>query len=315
MIEISNCPACASEQIIVLKRYRFSNPQRELYADCRDYFERRLWLLFRVVSPGMDQAEFTLCHCRVCDLLFSNPRFSEEEINQKYRFLVENSNTAREYGESPLKHIDSRARRIFQLIEDFLSELGPAERKHSLADVGGQFGHNLKFFPSKDFEKTVVDYETYDFYSDVTFSHPDWEGIDADFDLIISNHTVEHMSFPSAQLENIVRHLRENGLLYLEVPLGAFREAYNLREPLTHYNFFSERSLLHLVESLGLEPLMLETCYQWITDHPEHCLNIVAKKGRPFKHYPIKRVPMTSSQTKQKISYYYPLIARKLFRK
>lgn len=313
MIEISACPACASKQISILRRNLYCSPPRNLYAECRDYFERRLWLLFRIVSPGMERAEFTLCHCKGCDLLFSNPRFSEEEISRKYQFLVENANTAREYGESPLRHIDRRARRIFHLIEGFLPELGPAKGKQRIADVGGQFGHNLKFFPSQDFEKTVVDYEAYDHYPDLTFLQPDWESISEDFDLIMSNHTVEHMSMPSVTLGTMVSHLRENGLLYLEVPLGAFREAYNLREPLTHCNFFSERSLFHLVVSLGLEPLMLETSYQWITDHPEHCLNIVAKKGRPVKQYPVKRAFLSSSQVKGKLSYYCPLVARKVF--
>jgi SAM-dependent methyltransferase len=315
MIKLSNCPLCNSDDISVIKEYTYLKPRSNSYNSCENYTERRLWILFNHVCTAQEQLNFQLSHCQSCDFLFTNPRFEDKEIAKKYQVLVGLSSTEKEYKNKPLHNIDKRAKRIFNLVNRYVSK---SSEKIEIADVGGQFGHNLKHFMSDTFKKYVVDYEKYDFYPDIEYLQPNWEIISTEFDIIITNHTVEHLSFPTNYLTELVSHLKNSGLLYIEVPLGAFREAYNIHEPITHFNFYSERSLLNQIFELGLTPLHIDTSYQWITDNAEHCLNIIAKKTDLEHKIDLNLVRgniYASDDVKHKLRYYFPLILKKLLKK
>ena len=317
MIKLSSCPLCNSENISVHKEYTYFKPKSNNYDGCVNYTERRLWILFNRVCKGKEQLHFQLSYCQSCDFLFTNPRFENDEIARKYDMLVEFSSTAKEYKNKPLLNVDKRAKRIFKLVNRYTYEMVPEiSRKIKIADVGGQFGHNLKYFVPDMFKKYVVDYEEYDIYEDIEYLQPNWKTISIEFDIIIINHTVEHLSFPTNYLTELVSHLKTGGLLYIEVPLGAFREAYNISEPMTHFNFYSEQSLINQVFELGLKTLHIDTSYQWITDHAEHCLNIVAKKVDLRNKTDLEwRGGRSSKDIKYKLSYYFPLILKKLLKK
>jgi len=308
MIKVSQCPSCSSERISIKKEYKFVKPEYENYTDCSTYTQRRLWILFKHILSGEDSLVFTMCHCENCDLMFSNPRFQEDEIEKKYKFLVDISSTIDEYKSKPLLYVEKRAQRIFDLIDGFSHDF-KLTKKIEIADVGGQFGNNLSKFSPSRWNKNIIDYEKYNLYDDIDYIYPDWDNIQNKFDVIITNHTVEHMSFPFESLSKIIEKLRNDGILYIEVPLGAFREAYNVKEPLTHFNFYSEKSILNLIIELGLNPLYLNTSYQWVTDHAEYCLNIVAMKTAQSSY--CGRV-QSSKDVKYKPSYYLPLILKKL---
>jgi hypothetical protein len=73
--------------------------------------------------------------------------------------------------------------------------------------------------------------------------------------------------------------LTPNGLLYVEVPLGAWLEWDSLREPITHLNFFSEQSLCFAARAAGLTPVALESRWQQVVHpHAMPCINLVATK-------------------------------------
>lgn len=311
MIELSNCPLCNSQSISVAKEYTYLKPESNDYHSCKSYTERRLWILFNHVCSGQEQLSFQLTHCQSCDLLFTNPRFEDDEIARKYELLVELSSTVKEYGSKPLANLDKRAKRIAELVNRHISimeqeRLGRVE----IADVGGQFGHNLKYFKSDVFRKHVVDYEKYDLYQDIEYLRPNWEDISTEFDAIITNHTVEHLSFPTSYLAQLVSHLKDGGILYIEVPLGAFREAHNIREPLTHFNFYSEYSLYLQFKSIGLVPKMVESRYQWVTNHAEWCINAIGLKSSD--EICLDQPKLNRSEMKGRWKYYLPLIMKRV---
>ncbi len=71
------------------------------------------------------------------------------------------------------------------------------------------------------------------------------------FDLIMATHVFEHIIDPLEQLKNLKSHLKNNGLMYLELPLdivGLFR-----RPPMyEHINFFSRSSIRAMAAKLNL---------------------------------------------------------------
>ncbi len=307
MNALFQCPLCASNALRTRKTYRFSKPPRAAYADCTDYVQRRLWLTFRVMEGDRTAVEFGLIHCQDCDLLFTNPRFDDAEIQEKYAYLVEHGGTAQEYAAAPVTRHVERARRIYQLVDRHRETESDAM---AVADLGGQFGHNLSAFDAKRYRKYVIDFERYDLYDDLIYVAPDFLPCEERFDIVLANHVVEHLPHPANVVAKAAASLKPGGLMYLEVPLGAFREAYSIREPITHCNFFSERSLCRLAEMAGLVPVLLEARYQWVTHHAEWCINLVARKCTAESA--LARTAMTAEEARGNARFYRRLVAGRL---
>ncbi len=89
---------------------------------------------------------------------------------------------------------------------------------------------------------------------------------------------MEHVLEPKEILKNIVTHLNNQGMIYVEVPLGVFREIWRFKDPLTHINFFSEESLFRLFKECGITPVYLSRNYQWIMDSSRWCINAIGIK-------------------------------------
>jgi hypothetical protein len=106
-------------------------------------------------------------------------------------------------------------------------------------------------------------------------------------------------------LEDIGKYLANEGVLYVEVPLGCFREWRLITEPLTHVNFFSEESLFNCIKRCGLATIHLETSYQWVTQGNMWCVNAVGKK----ENFDDKVIPnLTTKKQMNKVNYYLPFL-------
>lgn len=83
---------------------------------------------------------------------------------------------------------------------------------------------------------------------------------EASFDVIVSLHTVEHLPDPAADLREMRRIIRPNGLLVVEVPnarsIGFLlrREKWAQLKPPEHINFFDGRALAALLRRTGWRP-------------------------------------------------------------
>lgn len=58
---------------------------------------------------------------------------------------------------------------------------------------------------------------------------------DASFDVVISNHVIEHTAAPDAHLQEIRRILRPDGVCYLATPNRLWPWEFHARLPLVHY--------------------------------------------------------------------------------
>ncbi|MAO54801.1 MAG: hypothetical protein CMM61_03785 [Rhodospirillaceae bacterium] len=76
---------------------------------------------------------------------------------------------------------------------------------------------------------------------------------DRKFDLIILSHVLEHMRDPVGEIRRILRHLEDEGALYIEVPDA--RAFFLTALQAAHLYYFTPRTLIHYLAPLGIAPV------------------------------------------------------------
>lgn len=124
-------------------------------------------------------------------------------------------------GRGPVVHIDrsKKARTIEAVLRDFRGE--PIERLRTL-DIGSGNGGISEHFAQKN-QHSAVDVadqrtrssDAYDFYvvQNERLPFPD-----ATFDIVVSNHVIEHVADQDLHLSEILRVLKPDGCVYLATP-------------------------------------------------------------------------------------------------
>jgi len=128
-----------------------------------------------------------------------------------------------------------------------------------ILDYGGGKGHLMHCFLKAGHNCAVVDYvketsqNVWRFGSTI-------EDIpkNSKFDVIICNHVLEHLYEPSVIIRKLTDNLSKKGIIYIEVPLEIWDKIPLPKEPVTHINFFTLRSLKILLELAGLNVLKCE---------------------------------------------------------
>lgn len=304
MIRTKRCPACKGGDLQIFKNYQFVLPEAKEYNKLTGdltYDYEKLWIFFEKIWNDKSPAEIDATLCTSCGLIFTNPRFTEEEIKTKYQIVGELESAKKRRQKFPASKTDERAERIYKL----LSKLRRNELKlQKVLDYGGGEGYNLLPFIQAGNSCYLTDYVKKDYSEGVNYSGRDVCDLKDDerFDVILFCHTLEHVIEPKRILSDLVSHLAEGGMLYVEVPLGSFREWQSLREPLTHVNFFSEEAVFKCLRSVGLDIIHLSTAYQWVTHSKMCCINIVGSKQ---KGNTITKFRTTQQQMQSPNQYYY----------
>ena len=299
---VNRCQLCDSENIALLKEYTFRYPGAAIQEHLLDIKFERLWILFERILKSRGESKFGAYLCRNCGFIFLNPRFSEEDFAVKYNTIVElNSVKYREQKSPPPSNlIDMRVDRIHRLVRPLLNNGSSRPR---ILDFGGQSGFILKPFIG-ECECGVIDYERWELPEGVAYLGRDFSDLGSNdkFDAVLFLHTLEHVLKPMDMVRSIGSFLTEGGILYIEVPLGCFREWMRLRDPLTHINFFSEESLFNCFTAAGLNVVSLETDFQWVKHGRELCLNIVGRKESPGNNHTV--VPLTTRRQMNRVRYF-----------
>ncbi len=191
--------------------------------------------------------------------MFLDIRFSDRELSQLYHEYREESYTVLRESYEPgysLRNLnlDSRVSYISE-IENFL--LPYLHLPVRILDWGGDTGKNTPFSGKRDLwhiydisSKTVLDGAV-----KVTMAAAEA----TTYDLIVCSNVIEHVPYPDELLLQIRNCMRENTVLYVEVPYenlirrnGDVSEKRHWHE---HINFFSENSLQLLLQRGGFQIL------------------------------------------------------------
>ena len=280
MESIKVCPVCGAKTLKVLKRHEFRPNPVTGAAKLEPgvgVLDERLWIYFHKILGKAEAATVESTQCASCDFIFSNPRFTEEDIEVKYRTIEELGFDQERHRHRQMPDLSLRAQRIHQLVN---RNLGDKHRKSlDILDYGGAEGHLLVPFIEAGHRGYLMDYVQYHL-ADPRIEYLGRELGDLpagrQFDVILLLHTLEHVVDPVPLLRKLSTVLRPGGRLYVEVPLGAWLEWEFLREPVTHLNFFAESSLCRTVEAAGLHPLFVNSQWQLVTTYSIPCINLIA---------------------------------------
>lgn len=281
MKHLEHCPLCGAAALKRLKEQTFALPAHLRPSEApapRNADEERLWIYFHHLLKQTTPTSVSVEMCRRCGFIFTNPRLEQSDIEIKYRWVDRLGADERRHRTAPPR-VDRRGQRIFDLLDPlFRSQEFPAPA--SILDYGGAEGYLLLPFAQQGHRVCLVDYMNYQPAGPaIEYLGKDLGDIDPTerFDLILLLHTLEHVVDPVGMIRSLSARLTERGLLYIEVPLGAWLEWNSLREPITHLNFFSEQSLWYATREAGLQTVVLNTQWQQVVHaHAMPCINLVA---------------------------------------
>lgn len=250
MREVAVCPSCGGSDLGVLHKLTiqdvYDSPETKLGRT--NNYQRNYLLFRRILEPGVGNLDVTFLFCRSCSFIFFTPRPDDSDLETKYSGIRATCETYRREKVSELVDLRCRrAREIHRRVAPFVR--GPIKRA---LDVGGADGHCLAGLTNKT-ECVVLDFEERDLWPGVKRagrSLADLGGGER-FDLVLCCHTLEHIDRVSEFVAEMRRHVGQQGILYVEVPLGCCGEVYRTRNVLTHLNFFSKASLTSLLQRNG----------------------------------------------------------------
>lgn len=237
------CPVCGADdwEPIGQRTYAAAAPS------LGDHGAARFRVLFELWLPGQAEVTLTSNLCRRCGFVLYTPRPSEADLDAKYRFL--NSLPSEKASPEPdPRVVRRRAAMLFRLVRCSLGKDHPR-----VLDYGGGDGRLVAPLAARGCRCFLVDYGSR-VAAGVTRLGTTLAdvGEGQTFDLIVSNHVLEHLANPLEVVAGLRRLLAADGTLFVEVPLEVWLEAPLFAEPVTHVNFFTEDSLRHLLSRAGL---------------------------------------------------------------
>jgi len=210
-----------------------------------------------VWSRGYPDAEVPTVICKICGLVQTNPRPTKEELIEFYREMYRP-----QYSGACVPSPGQRAQTRNQYLsryEDITPYLKPGD---AVLDIGCATGEFLRILKQHHLIPTGVEAsanccaEAAKFCEDVhagLIEDQDFE--EGRFDAVCLFHVLEHLESPVAQVCRIARWLRNDGVLYVEVP--------DLHQPyLGNLSRFFQTAHLYSFTAATLEAVLRKTGFK-----------------------------------------------------
>jgi SAM-dependent methyltransferase len=211
------------------------------------------------VKNGMAYSVCKSLQCSLCNLLFLDIRFSNDELFNLYYGYRNAEYTSLRESYEPGYTLRNDAFGIaidyFGLLEQFLDPLLP-NRQLAILDWGGDSGKNTPL------RQRAMRHDVYDISRTATvpgitaISYE--QAVAGNYDLIVCSNVLEHVPYPSDVLLDIRQAMRPDSLLYVEVPYEDILRMHG-QESIEykkhwheHVNFFSPESITRLLKNMGL---------------------------------------------------------------
>ncbi len=207
---------------------------------------------------------YSVCNtlkCNHCGLIFLDVRFDDSEMSALYTGYRDAEYTALRVRFEPdyqMRNDDLLGGYAYiPHVEEFLrARIGDVE---SVLDWGGDTGVNTPF------RHQAAVHHVYDISGKPVIAGVQSvevaEAMASEYDLVVLSQVLEHVPFPREVVADVAAALGPNAVLWVEVPHEAvIREAVDpenayldKRHWHEHVNFFTDDSLVRLLESAGLE--------------------------------------------------------------
>jgi hypothetical protein len=231
---------------------------------------------------------YSICNslsCAECGFLFLDIRFSEEELSALYNGYREEAYTNLrnfyEPGYQSRNEALNEGENYISKVESFLSPY--LTLPISMLDWGGDTGKNSPF------KNNHSQFHIYDISNKPVIEgakHVNKEtAYQTEYDLIVCSNVLEHVPYPSDVIMEMTAAMRQNTILYIEVPHEEIVRTASMNEDLhlkkkhwhEHINFFNDQSLQKLVELCGLTIISKQQLYEYSHGHPVSHIQIACQ--------------------------------------
>lgn len=210
---------------------------------------------------------YSICkslHCGECGLLFLDIRFTETELSNLYRDYrgMEYTSLRETYEPGYTLRNDNLNAGIayMQDIEEFLRPY--LKFPISILDWGGHTGKNTPF-KNENESLDIFDINNTEVIEGARIVSKS-EAHSKKYKLIVCSNVLEHVPYPSDVLNDIIKAMDTETVLYIEVPFeNVMMNNQNDLQILKkhwheHINFYSEKSLYRLIKNVGLDVISLK---------------------------------------------------------
>lgn len=208
-----------------------------------------------------------LLKCSNCELVFMEPMPTELQLENFYKTYWSSHNPVQSASKVSLLIYKSQMQSRYEFLKARIGSLNNL----IILDYGAGHGlfrdtilsneQNIKYYAVEADNKIVQQLKSNGVNA---FSQMN-ELQNVEFDIIVAFHVMEHLLDSKAFIENLLKRLKKNGLLYIEVPNMDYLWKENL-EP--HILFYNESSLKFLFESLSLVGFEIISCGRKLENIP-----------------------------------------------
>jgi 2-polyprenyl-3-methyl-5-hydroxy-6-metoxy-1,4-benzoquinol methylase len=208
---------------------------------------------YKITEDAIDMPSLRIVRCLRCGLVYLNPREGADEILVRYKGMEDDVYAGEE-----------RGRRIAARI--ILKKISRYKRKGRILDIGCATGFLLDEAKKQGWEAYGVELSKWAAnFAREKFGLNIFEGLLKDakfpynyFDAITMIDSIEHLSSPKEELEEVRRILKPNGVLCISTPdidsfLSKFLEAKWWGIKQAHLFYFSRKTLSRMLDAVGFK--------------------------------------------------------------
>lgn len=235
----------------------------------------------QILGESFPEEEAFIVSCENCGLVYMATQATQDDYIAYYKYGAIAPKYYDMFGKEETEHYYEH---ILSVIQPYIT----VESK--LLDVAGAWGELAKFISDKGFRNiTVVDpnelcidrAKEKELTTSLCSSVDMADHLTEKYELIILNHTLEHIVDVEKSMENINALLKDNGYIFIEVPDAA---SY-LNEDSAPFNFLTYEHVLHLTSGdlnniariYGYDVVEIKEYYKKVSHYPS--IYVVLKKN------------------------------------
>jgi SAM-dependent methyltransferase len=262
-VEINACPICESVSLEPL----FEEVKKYVLNDCTCVCEQQYAI------------------CKDCCFVFTKDPLRDDSLSDYYE------NDSQERSERATN--DEKVHMQAQF--DFLLWNGVDVRSKSVLEIGAGNGTFLDLLRTKGADADRLYYDELSAGSIEILNRKNFKIISVEevrssesqrpnMDLVVMNHTLEHLVQPLGKLKKIYNILSEDGYLYIEVPDFTYDGRNTDNVIFQHVNFFSADTLQRLLEKAGFTVVAVQNDFDGeYTACKKNIVRILANKNNTNK--------------------------------
>lgn len=244
-------------------------------------------LLSQADKYGLDQ---DVVICKQCGFVFNNPRLTEDSYVKFYDTVYRQiyMGYQKPVDDHFEEQYEGRGKRYARYIQKNLSY---DYRGKFVVEIGCGPGGILFVFKELgadvlgfDYDSRHIEFGKHKYGLDLIAGNFQTYYFDFPPDIIILGHVLEHLVDYKSKLIAIKTIMKEDSVLFVEVP-SLFGRRFGWLLQMAHIYYFTPNTLAHSLETLGFEILVMDT-----HSYPTNILCIVTLS----KHSNVKSVPLDS---------------------